>query len=150
MNTEFLYNFISKRRHAVLSTVTSKGKPEAALVGFAVAPDLRLIFDTVSTSRKYKNLIQNGSIAFVIGWDNEQTVQYEGRVIIPEGDELNSMIELYFKAFPDAKERKENWKDITYFVVVPEWIRYSEFTVPPIIEETDLTNVNLEPVSPVI
>jgi len=143
MNTEFLYNFISKRRYAVLSTVTAKGKPEAALVGFAVAPDLRLIFDTVSTSRKFKNLTQNGSIAFVIGWDNEQTVQYEGRVIVPEGEELDSMLELYFKVFPEGKERKLNWKDITYFVVIPEWIRYSEFTVPPIIEETDLTDIKL-------
>lgn len=150
MKTEFLYNFISKRRYAVLSTVTAKGKPECALVGFAVAPDLRLIFDTVSTSRKFKNLSQNGSIAFVIGWDNEQTVQYEGRVVVPEGEELESMLELYFKVFPEGKERKMNWKDITYFVVMPEWIRYSEFTVPPIIEETDLTNVKLEPTSPVI
>jgi uncharacterized pyridoxamine 5'-phosphate oxidase family protein len=150
MKTEFLYNFISKRRYAVLSTVTAKGKPESALVGFAVAPDLRLIFDTVSTSRKFKNLTQNGSIAFVIGWDNEQTVQYEGRVVVPEGEELASMLELYFKVFPEGRERKMNWKDITYFVVMPEWIRYSEFTVPPIIEETDLTNFILEPMSPVI
>jgi uncharacterized pyridoxamine 5'-phosphate oxidase family protein len=151
MKTEFLYNFISKRRHAVLSTVTSKGKPEAALVGFAVAPDLRLIFDTVSTSRKYKNLIQNGSIALVIGWDSHETIQYEGRVIIPEGDELNTMLELYFNVFPEGRERRANWKDITYFIVVPEWIRYSEFTVPPVVEETDFTSpASIEPGFPVI
>lgn len=143
MNTEFLYNFISNRRYAVVSTVSSKGVPEAALVGFAVSPDLRLIFDTVSTSRKYKNLTQNGAIALVIGWDAEQTVQYEGRVRIPEGEEFDNMLGLYFDVFPDAKERKQEWKDITYFVVVPEWIRYSEFTVPPVIVETDFTNMNL-------
>jgi hypothetical protein len=34
---------------------------------------------------KYKNLIQNGAIALVIGWDAEKTVQYEGRVKILEG-----------------------------------------------------------------
>jgi uncharacterized pyridoxamine 5'-phosphate oxidase family protein len=151
MNKDFLYNFISKRKYAVLSTVTSKGKPEAALVGIAVAPDLRLIFDTVSTSRKYRNLTQNGAIALVIGWDNEQTIQYEGRVIVPEGIELDSMLELYFKVFPEGKERKKNWKDITYFVVIPEWIRYSEFSVPPIVEETDFTEPeSADPLSPVI
>lgn len=139
MKTEFLYNFISKYKFAVLSTVSSKGDPEAALVGFAVAPDLRLIFDTVSTSRKYKNLIQNGAIALVIGWEDERTVQYEGRVRILEGHEFDNMLELYFQVFPDAKERKENWKDITYFIVVPDWVRYSEFTIPPLIEETDFS-----------
>jgi uncharacterized pyridoxamine 5'-phosphate oxidase family protein len=144
MNTEYLYNFISKQRYAVVATVSAKGDPEAALVGFAVAPDLRLIFDTVRTSRKYKNLTQNGAIALVIGWDAEKTIQYEGRVKIVEGNELDGMLEFYFKAFPEAKERKENWKDITYFVVVPQWIRYSEFKIPPIIEETDFTDVKFQ------
>jgi uncharacterized pyridoxamine 5'-phosphate oxidase family protein len=144
MKTEFLYNFISKFKYAVLSTVSAKGNPEAALVGFAVAPDLRLIFDTVSTSRKYKNLIQNGAIALVIGWEDERTVQYEGRVKIIEGHEFDNMLELLFKVFPEAKERRETWKDITYFVVVPEWIRYSEFTIPPIVEETDFSDINFK------
>ena len=144
MKTEFLYNFISKYKYAVLSTVSAKGNPEAALVGFAVAPDLRLIFDTVSTSRKYKNLVQNGAIALVIGWEDERTVQYEGRVKILEGHEFDNMLELYFKVFPDGKERKETWKDITYFVVVPEWIRYSEFKIPPIVEETDFSDINFK------
>lgn len=144
MKTEYLYNFISKHRYAVVATVSAKGDPEAALVGFAAAPDLRLIFDTVSTSRKYKNLIQNGSIALVIGWDAEKTVQYEGRVKILEGNEMDSMLEVYFKVFPEARDRKENWKDITYFVVVPQWIRYSEFKIPPIIEETDFTDISFQ------
>jgi uncharacterized pyridoxamine 5'-phosphate oxidase family protein len=142
MKTEFLYNFISKYKYAVVSTVSAKGDPQAALVGFAVAPDLRLIFDTVKTSRKFKNLTQNGAIALVIGWDDEKTVQYEGRVKIVEGNELDSMLEVYFSVFPEAKERKELWKDITYFVVVPQWIRYSEFRIPPIVEETDFSDIN--------
>jgi uncharacterized pyridoxamine 5'-phosphate oxidase family protein len=137
MKSNFLYNFISKHRNAVLSTVASDGTPESALVGFAVAPDLRIIFDTVSTSRKYKNLNLNHSVAFVIGWDNEQTVQYEGRVVFQAGNEFNKMIKLYFRVFPDGKQRYEKWNDIAYFVVVPEWIRYSDFNDPPVIEETD-------------
>jgi hypothetical protein len=56
MKTEFLYNFISNHKYAVLSTVSSEGLPEAALVDFAVAPDLRLIIDTIRTSRKFTNL----------------------------------------------------------------------------------------------
>jgi uncharacterized pyridoxamine 5'-phosphate oxidase family protein len=137
MEKEFLYNFISKHKYAVLSTVSSDGLPEAALVGFAVAPDLRLIIDTVRTSRKFKNLTQNSRIALVIGWDNEQTLQYEGRVVFQAGKEFNKMLGLYLKAFPDAMEREKYWKDIAHFIVVPEWIRYSDFNDPPTIDETD-------------
>ena len=101
MKTDFLYKYITKHRYAILCSVTPEGHPEAALIGFTVAPDLRLIFDTVSTSRKFKNLISNNSVALVIGWEDEQTVQYEGRVIFQAGNEFNKMLKLYFQVFPD-------------------------------------------------
>jgi uncharacterized pyridoxamine 5'-phosphate oxidase family protein len=127
MTTEFLYNFISKNKYAVLSTVTKDNLPEAALVGIAVTTELQIIFDTVSNSRKFENLIANPSIAFVIGWDNEQTLQYEGKAKIPAAKELGKLLEIYFEVFPDGRERKENWKDIAYFFVKPKCIRYSDF-----------------------
>src|SRR4030095_1498 len=128
MKTEFLYNFISKHKFAVLSTVTKDNLPEAAVVGIAITTDLQIIFDTVSTSRKYQNLIDNPSIAFVIGWNDEQTIQYEGIAKIPTAEELDKLLEIYFKVFPDGIERKETWKDIAYFCVSPKWIRYSDFS----------------------
>jgi len=127
METEFLYNFISKNKYAVLSTVTKDNLPEAALVGIAVTTGLQIIFDTVSASRKYQNLIANPAIAFVMGWDNEQTIQYEGAANIPTTGELDKLLEIYFKVFPDGRERKQNWKDIAYFCVEPKWVRYSDF-----------------------
>jgi uncharacterized pyridoxamine 5'-phosphate oxidase family protein len=135
MTTEFLFDFISKHKYAVLSTVTANNDPESALVGFAVTHDLKIIFDTLSTSRKYKNLVLNPSVAFVIGWDNEQTLQYEGTARIPAENELDAILEVYFNVFPDGKQRKENWKDIAYFYVDPRWIRYSDFNNPQYIEE---------------
>jgi uncharacterized pyridoxamine 5'-phosphate oxidase family protein len=127
MKIEFLYEFISKNKYAVLSTVTKDNLAEAALVGIGVTTDLKIIFDTVRTSRKYKNLIENPSIAFVIGWDNEQTIQYEGNARVPTANELDKLLETYFSFFPEGKERKENWKDVVYFCVTPKWIRYSDF-----------------------
>ena len=126
MTKDFLYQFISKQKHAVLATV-SKNKPEAALVGFAITPDLEIIFDTVKTSRKYRNLLINPSISFVVGWNDERTVQYEGTARIPSGKELEKLLPHYFKVYPDGVERKENWKDLVYFTVKPKWIRYSDF-----------------------
>lgn len=135
MTTEFLYNFISKHKFAVLSTVSEENKPESAVVGIAVTNDLKIVFDTVSTSRKYQNLLKNPSISFVIGWDNAQTVQYEGLARIPDESELKELLEIYFSVFPDGRERYETWNDIAYFCVEPKWIRYSDFSIPQTIEE---------------
>jgi general stress protein 26 len=135
MNTGFLYEFMSRSKYAVLSTVTLDGLPESALVGFVVTPDLKIFFDTVSSSRKYRNLVNNQAIAFVMGWESEQTVQYEGTAKIPSPDELEEFLLIYFHVFPDGRDRKENWKDLVYFSVEPKWIRYSDFGSPPVIEE---------------
>jgi hypothetical protein len=56
----------------------------------------------------------------VIGWDNEQTLQYEGRVVLQAGKEFNKMLELSINAFPEATEQEKYWKDIAHFIVVPE------------------------------
>ena len=138
MTKEFLYNYIRRHKFAVLATVSADDVPESAYVGIAVTPDLQIIFDTVSDSRKYQNLLRNPNISFVIGWNNEQTVQYEGTASIPESRDLDNLLETYFGVFPDGIDRKENWKNIAYFCVEPKWIRYSDFNeAPPRIEEIE-------------
>ena|ERR1700741_3004521 len=131
----FLFDFVSKYKHAVLSTVTGNNLPESALVGFIATPEMKLFFDTVDGSRKYHNLKRNPHISFVIGWDGDKTLQYEGIAKIPTGLELEKLQENYFKIFPDGIERMKTWSDIAYFVVEPKWIRYSDFGSSPIIEE---------------
>lgn len=137
MTKEFLYNFIRQHKYAVLSTVSQNNMPESAVVGFVVTPDLKLFFDTVSDSRKYKNLTLNSNISFVIGWDNSLTLQYEGIAKIPNHKELDNLLQTYLEVFPDGIDRKKNWKNIAYFCVEPKWIRYSDFNKAlPSIEET--------------
>ncbi len=126
MNSPLVHAFIVRHKLAVISTANKDGNPEAALIGIAVCPDLDLVFDTVKTSRKYKNLIENPQVALVMGWDNEITVQYEGEVTeLGAGDEQYK--EIYFAAFADGRERAETWPDIVHFKVTPKWIRYSDF-----------------------
>ncbi len=127
MTTDFLYDFIRQHKFGVLSTISPENTPQSAYLGIAVTPDLKIIFDTVTDSRKYGNILLNPNISFVIGWDNERTVQYEGLAKIPEKNELQGLLQTYFKAFPDGVFRKENWKNITYICVEPKWIRYSDF-----------------------
>ncbi len=135
MTQEFLYNFIKQHKLAVISTLSIGNKPEAALVGFAISKDLEIVFDTVKTSRKYPNLLQNPAVAVVIGWDDETTVQYEGIATELTGPEADHYKEIYFEVYPDGRERAVTWPHIVHFKITPNWIRYSNFNDPVVVEE---------------
>jgi len=95
------------------------------------------VFDTSSASRKCRNLRRDPRIALVIGWNDERTVQLEGRADEPQGAELEALKARYFEVFPDGRER-EAWPDIVYFRVRPSWARFSYFSgsAPEITEFT--------------
>ena len=99
------------------------------MVGIAVTPDLEIIFDTLDTTRKCRNLRADPRIAFVIGWDEEITVQLEGIADEPTGAERDRILEAYFAAYPECREHLA-WKGITHFRVRPTWIRYSDYNTP--------------------
>lgn len=129
MTTSELLDFLRRHRLAVQASVSPGGAPQAAVIGYAVSDDLTLIFDTVTSSRKWENLRRDPRIALVIGWDEEQTVQYEGLADRPQGPELEALQRHYFRAFPDGPSRLR-WPGITYFRVRPTWIRYADFRGP--------------------
>jgi len=135
MNLDGLFHFIDDCSLGVLSTIGPAGAPQSALVGIAVTPALELVFDTVAQSRKFANLARDCRVAFVIGWQGEVTVQYEGLARQISSTQLGPYHETYFRKFPDGPARL-NWKGIAYYVVSPKWIRYSDFnTSPPEIAE---------------
>lgn len=124
-----LLPFLQKHRLGVQSTVSSSGDPQAAVVGIAVTPQLEIIFDTLDTTRKCRNLRADPRIAFVIGWDEEITVQLEGIADEPTGAERDRILESYFAAYPECRAHLA-WKGITHFRIRPTWIRYSDFNGP--------------------
>lgn len=126
MNIEEVYEFIHSQRLGVLATTDPVGRAEAALMGYAVTPELEIIFDTVKTSRKYPNLKASGRVAWVFGCTSEITVQYEGIARELEGEELAKYKATYFATFPDGPAR-ESWPEITYFAVKPKWVRYCDY-----------------------
>lgn len=126
MNVTEVYRFMDGERLGVLSTARKDGRPEAALMGFAVTPELEIVFDTVRSSRKYPILKENPRVAWVVGCTTEITVQYEGEATELEGEELAKYKKVYFEKFPDGPAR-ENWPGITYFVVRPKWVRYCDY-----------------------
>jgi hypothetical protein len=141
MQLDLLYDFIHARKLAVISTTSPAGNPQSALVGVAVSPELHIVFDPVKSSRKYANLKADPRISLVSGWDAEITVQYEGIAVEPEGEALDQAKSIYFKTWPDGVERQQ-WPGITWFLITPRWIRYSDFSSGRI-EESNFSPMTL-------
>jgi bifunctional enzyme CysN/CysC len=118
--------FLRGHRLCVQASVSPSGVAQAAVVGFAVSDDLEIVFDTIGTSRKMKNLRRDPRVAIVVGWDDEVTAQIEGLADEPDGAELARLKAVYFQVYPDGVGRQA-WKDITYVRVRPTWVRYSDF-----------------------
>lgn len=138
-----LLAFVRRHRYAVQASVAPSGAPQAAVIGVAVSDELELVFDTLGTSRKARNLRRDPRIALVVGWDEEQTVQLEGVADEPEGAELARLKRVYFDAFPDGPER-EHWPDISYVRVRLAWARYSDFRPGGAVVEIDLATAERE------
>ena len=136
MTKEFLYDALRSYRLCVLASLSAEGRPEAALVGFAVTPGLEIVFDTVRTSRKYANLRADNRVALVIGWKHETTVQFEGEIRELSPDPADDHYrETYYAVFPEGRQRAAEWTGLTHFLVRPQWVRYSNFNPPQVIEE---------------
>lgn len=121
---------IHQHQIAVLSTVDNGGKPESAVIEYGDTDDLELIFDTFVSYRKYRNLMTNKRVSFVIGWDKNITVQYEGEAHELYDQELLKYQEQYFQKNPKAKKWVSK-EGIRFFLVVPSWIRYSDLNENP-------------------
>src|SRR6187431_2879860 len=108
MELSQVVRFMQSCRLAVQSSVSPTGSPQSAVVGIVVTDDGQILFDTLEQTRKVANLRRNPRIAFVIGGTvdgDERTVQYEGTADEPRGSVLESLKDLYFRRFPDGRQR---------------------------------------------
>ena len=137
MTLEEILDIAKTKRYLVVSTVNESGVAQAALMGFALTQAKEVVFDTLSTSRKAVNLARNPAAALVIGWDDNISLQIEGIARRPVGEDLASAKAAYFREWPDGRAR-ETWPNIAYVVVQPKWIRYSNYSGAPVVEEFTL------------
>lgn len=136
MDRAALLEFLRRPTYAVEASLNPRGGPQAAVIGVAVTDDLEIVFDTLGTTRKARNLRLDGRIALVL-WEGARTAQVEGVADEPHGAELARVKETYFAKFPDGRER-ESWPGLTYFRVRPTWIRFSDFGGDaPVVHEWD-------------
>ena len=133
MTPDELLRFMRTQRLAVEASCAPEGAVQAALVGIAVTDAFEIVFDTLETTRKARNLRRSPRAAFVLaGWDpdDERTVQFEGVADEPVGAELEHIKKTYFAVWPDGPARA-SWPGITYFRIRPTWIRFSDFNCAP-------------------
>ena len=129
--------FVRRHKYGVVSTIHESGAPQSAVVGIAVTPLLEIVFDTLSTSRKFANIARDKRVSAVIGWDEERTLQLEGVADVPDYGELDRVKAAYFEAWPDGRARAA-WPGIAYVRIRPCWLRFSDYNVnPPRTEEMD-------------
>lgn len=129
-NKKLILDFIKEHKIGVIATVSSRNRPEAAVIEFGETDDFELIFDAFENSRKIQNVKQNNRVAFVIGWDEDITVQYEGEAFELTGDELEKYKKTYLAKNP-AVAKWEDVEEIKFFKVIPKWIRYSDLNKDP-------------------
>ena len=111
MTAKEIVSYISERDFAVIAT-NSSDYPESACIQFGNS-GLTLIFDTSNKSRKFKNLQKDNRVSFVIGWENERTVQYEGVATLLEGKEREEYRDIYFAKSEYARQ----WEVCRTFVL---------------------------------
>lgn len=137
-NRNDILRFMRSQSLAVETSVSSSGAPQAAVVGIVVTEKFEIVFDTTTSTRKVRNLRHDPRISFVIGGlteGDERSVQFEGIVDEPKGQELERLREIYFTRFPEGRERL-SWEGLIHMRARPAWIRYSDFNrVPPEVVE---------------
>lgn len=91
---ESALKFAKARKLAIISTVSSEGVPESAMVLYHMDEKFNFFFVTRSDSRKVKNLSTNKNISVVIGTDlGPSTLQMSGIAEVISQDEQKNFIE---------------------------------------------------------
>lgn len=125
--------FLAQHEECVIATA-GEHSPEAATVGFSESPSLELVIGTSTSTRKYQNIMKNPQVAIVIGFNGEQTVQYEGTARQLIGEELEQRQTSHFKKLPEVEHFKNDPGQM-YLLITPTWIRYTDYSQPEPVEE---------------
>lgn len=123
---KIILDFIKTQPLGVISTISSEGLPEAAVVGISETENLELIFGTFNKYQKYKNLKENPRVAVVIGW-GDATIQFEGLARELRGDEKEEAKKIHIAKLPTSQKFAE-LPEQCYFKVSPTRIRYTDYS----------------------
>ncbi len=135
MNVAHVREFLNQFETCVIATVSEGAKPEAATVGFSVDDHFMILIATNKTTRKATNIIRNGNVALVVGFEGPKTVQLEGVARKIDETEFSGRIDLHYKKVPGAQKFAGD-DGQSYFLITPTWLRFTDYTHKPSIFET--------------
>jgi nitroimidazol reductase NimA-like FMN-containing flavoprotein (pyridoxamine 5'-phosphate oxidase superfamily) len=136
--------FLIRRRHAGISTVTPNGKPEAATIYYGIDKHFSLYFPTGTLSRKFKNIQKNPHVALAVTDVNQLiTVQMEGvaKVLYSTPKDAHIIKTLSHALSPTPREALEKLWDpvppvikmkngkLAILEVKIKWVRYADFSI---------------------
>ncbi|CAN5183647.1 hypothetical protein BH11PAT1_BH11PAT1_3980 [soil metagenome] len=145
MNRASIVSYLQTRpRLCVLATSTSGGKPECAVLAYAVKEDLSLVLSTHKSSRKCKNIEENNQVSLVFGWAyNEINIQCDGTAqILEKGEKFLHYENFFFSVNPHAEKFKG--LDTVFISVKPTWVRITDFTQTPVKIEEEMIDKTQE------
>ncbi len=122
-------------RLGVVSTVSAENKPESALVYFAFDENLNIYFATKDSSRKYKNILQNKNVAFVMATVNPpQTLQLEGVASVHNNIEdqkhlFQELVGLASSKHFSAPISQQPDGGLQFIKISPTWVQFGNFEV---------------------
>ncbi|HTQ14202.1 MAG TPA: pyridoxamine 5'-phosphate oxidase family protein [Rhizomicrobium sp.] len=129
--------YIRRIACGVVSTVDKSGAPEAAFVFLAVTPGLEIVFETLNTARKFRNVARDPRVALVIGWEDDTSLQIEGLAGEPDEFALEELKPVYYETCPQNRGHL-GWPGLTYLRVKPRWLRFSNYGARWRVEEFTL------------
>ena len=130
--SEEVIDFINSQFLSVLSVEMMDGSPHAATVHFAMSEEpFMFLFETYRPYRKCEALFgrEISRASVVIGFDesNRKTLQMDGEVkLLTTDTEMMLFNKVYFKKFPNKKEKSKDPKFV-FFAFVPKWWRYTDW-----------------------
>ncbi len=114
----------------MLSTANKAGKPQSAVMAYLFKDNFLFMF-TESTTRKYKNILENKQVSVVVGgFKDDPSVQIDGTIT-----ELS--IDEGIKTKADALSIHPEWSGFfdspngKWFVIKPLWVRYFDYSTNP-------------------
>lgn len=117
----------------VFSTVSEAGKPESAIMYYICDDSLNIYFVTRSESRKYKNLVKNPHIAFVVSSEHPpKTIQLEGTAaeVIDPSEQITYFNQLTAKANEGLSMLPVEQMpagEMVFMKMTPMWVRFGNF-----------------------
>ncbi|KMT20961.1 pyridoxamine 5'-phosphate oxidase family protein [Clostridium cylindrosporum] len=135
LDKNFVEEYINKGKTIVLATIGNNSPSLRSLGGF-VASGLDVIFATLSTSTKVKEIEENSNVSVFSQHENQELINFFNITIkgiankIEEIQEIETAYELLVKRSPHLKSKIDSLgkESYTFFKVTPKIIKLLDFS----------------------